>query len=187
MTVLQAYGIGRYYYFNDNAIKNIIFYNDNGIILETKQGWLEEKGDITAIECGEIANRNKINLTRKENFVIKTTEKHWANNKAELSLYLYVDDDKIKVEKTKDRVMTYQNEYNLSYSYNYLDTFEGVVHGQKFCVEISTKYETVEIAEKQQAKELFESLKDKVHIDESDFYRLYNLCEISKRNTALIK
>lgn len=189
MTRLEAKGFSRYYYFNDNAIKNIIFYNDNGIIMETKQGWLECHGDIRSIECGEIVNRNKENLTRKENFVIKSPEKNYLNNKSELVLYLYVDNCNIKIKKTGEDVTRYTNDYILSYAYQYYDIFEGEVNGEAFKMRIFSRYEAVDIKEKEQAKRLYESVKDDISwfIRESDFYKLYNVCKISKRPEKLMQ
>ena len=189
MTRLEAKGFSRYYYFNDNAIKNIIFYNDNGIIMETKQGWLECHGDIQSIECGEIVNRNKENLTRKENFAIKSPEKNYLNNKAELILYLYVDNCNIKIKKTGEDVTRFTNDYNLSYAYQYYNIFEGEVNGEDFKMRVFSRYETVDIKEKEQAKRLYESIKDDISwfIKESDFYKLYNVCKISKRPANLMQ
>lgn len=188
MTRLEAKGISRYYYFNDNAIKNIIFYDDNGIIFQTNQGWLEYQGDIRSIECGEIASRNKENLTRKENFVIKSSEKHWSNNRAELILYLYVDNCNIKLKKTDEEVKIFGNDYNLSHCHNYYTTFEGMIDGQPFKMSVLTKYENIDIKEKKQALKVFESIKkDCYFIDEAEFLKLYNLCKITKRTEKLIK
>lgn len=189
MTRLEAKGFSRYYYFNDNAIKNIIFYNDDGIIMETKQGWLECRGDIRSIECGEIVNRNKENLTRKENFVIKSPEKNYLNNKAELILYLYVDNCNIKIKKTGEDVTRFTNDYILSYAYQYYNIFEGEVNGEDFKMRVFSRYETVDIKEKEQAKRLYESIKDDISwfIKESDFYKLYNVCKISKRPANLMQ
>lgn len=189
MTRLEAKGFSRYYYFNDNAIKNIIFYNDDGIIMETKQGWLECRGDIRSIECGEIVNRNKENLTRKENFVIKSPEKNYLNNKAELILYLYVDNCNIKIKKTGEDVTRFTNDYILSYAYQYYNIFEGEVNGEDFKMRVFSRYEAVDIKEKEQAKRLYESIKDDISwfIKESDFYKLYNVCKISKRPANLMQ
>lgn len=189
MTRLEVKGISRYYYFNDNAIKNIIFYNDDGIIMETKQGWLECHGDIKSIECGEIASRNKVNLTRKENFVIKESTKHYQNNKAELTLYLYVDNCNIKIKKTGEDVTKFTNDYNLSYGYQYYSIFEGEIDGEAFKMRVMTKHENIDIKEKEQAQKLYESIKDDISwfIKESDFYKLYNICKISKRAENLMQ
>ena len=189
MTRLEAKGFSRYYYFNDNAINNIIFYNDDGIIMETKQGWLECCGDIRSIECGEIVNRNKENLNRKENFVIKSSEKDYLTNKAKLILYLYVDNCNIKINKTGEDVTRFTNDYNLSYAYQYYDIFEGEVDGEAFKMRVISRYETVDIKEKEQAKRLYESIKDDISwfIRESDFYKLYNVCKISRRLEKLMQ
>lgn len=189
MTKLEAKEFIRCYYFNDNAIKNIIFYNDNGIIMETKQGWLECHGDIRSIECGKIVNRNKENLTRKENFVIKSPEKNYLNNKAELILYLYVDNCNIKIKKTGEEVTRFANDYILSYAYQYYDIFEGEVNGKAFKMRVFSRCEYVDIKEKEQAKRLYESIKDDISwfIKELDFYKLYNVCKISKRPEHLMQ
>lgn len=189
MTRLEAKGFSRYYYFNNNAINNIIFYNDDGIIMETKQGWLECHGDVRSIECGEIVNRNKENLTRKENFVIKSSEKDYLTNKAKLILYLYVDNCNIKIKKTGEDVTRFTNDYNLSYAYQYYDIFEGEVNGEAFKMRVMSRYETVDIKEKEQAKRLYKSIKDDISwfIKESDFYKLYNVCKISKRPEKLMQ
>ena len=189
MTRLEAKGFTRYYYLNDNAITNIIFYNDDGIIMETKQGWLECHGDIRSIECGEIVNRNKENLTRKENFVIKSPERHYSNNKTGLNLYLYADNYNIKIKKTGEDVTRFINDYNLSYAYQYYDIFEGEINGEAFKIRVMSRHEAVDIKEKERAERLYESIKDDISwfISESDFYKLYNVCKISKRPEKLMQ
>ena len=52
-----------------------------------------------------------------------------------------------------------------------------------------SRHEAVDIKEKEQAEKLYESIKDDISwfIEESDFYKLYNVCKISKRPEKLMQ
>ena len=54
---------------------------------------------------------------------------------------------------------------------------------------IMERYVTAYIKEKEQAERLYESIKDDISwfIDESAFYKLYNVCKISKRPENLMQ
>ena len=77
----------------------------------------------------------------------------------------------------------------MSYAYQYYNIFEGEVNGEDFKMRVFSRYEAVDIKEKEQAKRLYESIKDDISwfIKESDFYKLYNVCKISKRPANLMQ
>lgn len=84
--------------FNGRYIDNIIFYNDNGLITETKNGWFGNSNNCyEELEVGEIKIRNKTilnKLNKQENFVIPIKDKF---NNSKYDLYLYIDDNNIKI------------------------------------------------------------------------------------------
>lgn len=132
-----------------------------------------------------------VNMKKLAQYVKKCKEstKHYQNNKAELTLYLYVDNCNIKIKKTGEDVTKFTNDYNLSYGYQYYSIFEGEIDGEAFKMRVMTKYENIDIKEKEQAQKLYESIKDDISwfIKESDFYKLYNVCKISKRAENLMQ
>ena len=87
----------------------------------------------------------------------------------------------------KEEVKIYGHDFSLSNYHDYHNTFIGKVDNTSFKMDVFVKYEDIEIKEKKKAKELYNSIKGDVAISESDFYRLYNLCKISKREEKLIK
>ena len=84
--------------FNNRYIDNIIFYNDDGFIAETHQGWFRKGvNNYKEFEVGNIKIRNKTSLNKmdkKENFVIPVKDT-FGNLKYDL--YLYVDNNNIKI------------------------------------------------------------------------------------------
>lgn len=189
-TTIQAQGFWRCYTINGNEINNIVFYNEDGIIAETNQGWIENnRKDITKIEVENLANRNKINLTKKENFVVKTSETDLDGRK-KAHLYLYVDGENIAIEKVGTRHHVIETDYSLSYQHSYYATYSGKVGDVNFNFETLTKCENIDHYKKEKATKLFEELKANhgiYGIDLYDFLRLYNVCNMEIREKHLIK
>lgn len=104
--------------FNGRYINNIIFYNDNGLITETKRGWFGNSNNgYEELEVGEIKIRNKTilnKLNKQENFVIPIKDEF---NNSKYDLYLYIDNTNIKIisETIKEQKMssTYIQIFNI--------------------------------------------------------------------------
>lgn len=86
-----------YFNFKDYPVSKFVFYNENGIIYTSKRGWFDYNRAET-LDIGEIVVRRKENFERKENFAIVTTSEYSYNRK-EYIIYVYVDDDKVKLLK----------------------------------------------------------------------------------------
>lgn len=86
-----------YFNFKDYPVSKFVFYNENGIIYTSKRGWFDYNRTET-LDIGEIVVRRKENFERKENFAIVTTSEYSYNRK-EYIIYVYVDDDKVKLIK----------------------------------------------------------------------------------------
>lgn len=189
-TTIQAQGFWRCYTINGTEINNIIFYNEDGIITETNQGWIENnRNDITKIEVENLANRNKINLTKKENFVVKTSETD-LNGRKKAHLYLYVDGENITIEQTQKRHNIIETDYSLSYQHSDYVTYSGKIGDVNFNFEVLKKCENIDHEEKENAVKLFEELKNNHDIYGMDLYnflRLYNVCSIKIRDKHLVK
>ena len=86
-----------YFNFKDYPVSKFVFYNENGIIYTSKRGWFDYNRTET-LDIGEINVRRKENFERKENFAIVTTSEYSYNRK-EYIIYVYVDGDKVKLNK----------------------------------------------------------------------------------------
>lgn len=75
-------------------VNNIIFYNEDGKILEMNRGWFGYNNDCESLDLGSITYRRKVNLNRKENFYISI-----ADNIHGLAydLWIYVDNINVKI------------------------------------------------------------------------------------------
>ena len=109
--IVKSYGCTNYYVVNNKKIEHIHFFKDGEILYTTRAGWLEASskreygsGQLGQIEVSEVKKAIKLNLNKKENFTFKN------------DLYLFIDDNSIKVYDTK-RVLNYQN----ATSKNYMD------------------------------------------------------------------
>lgn len=89
----------RPYNVNGKTLENIVIYKDGEIIIKTRSGWLEEcdenfktkyLGDLLEINInGEIKRANKLNLNRKDNFILKTKDQYSIHDG--YTLFIYVD------------------------------------------------------------------------------------------------
>lgn len=73
---------------NAYELENIKIYSENGVLLETGRGWFESNNDLGDVEINTIYLRRKVDLTKKENFIIKEDQKSYRieNN---YTLYVY--------------------------------------------------------------------------------------------------
>ena len=190
MILLQQTNFIRPYYINEEKIKGkidtIVMYNDDGEIFKTR-GWFEKStedgkynlGDVKLIYLNNLVKRNKVNLTRKENFVIGKYDA--------MVLYIYADNKNISVEKIKTIKENFNQEYLLQTSIHNYDVYHVLIDNIDFYVKIFNYIDVVENEEKQKANELYEIIKNKTWgISKDDFYKIYNLCKIELREKPLI-
>lgn len=106
-------------------VNNIIFYNEDGQIIETKQGWFGNfNNECESLDLGSIKHRRKVNLTRKENFYISATD---TFNSLIYDLWIYVDNNNVKIVDKGE--VEQQYEKSTIYVYHKYDL---EVYGYKF-------------------------------------------------------
>lgn len=190
MIKLQQTHYIRPYHVNEEkingVIRKIVMYDDNGEIFKTR-GWFEttdktrkyNNGDVREIQLSDLVKRNKVNLTRKENFVI--------GSKDEMTLYIYVDDKNISVEKVKTIKENFNQEYLLQTSIHNYNIYHVLIGNIDFYTKIFNRIEEKEHEEKENADKLYELIKNKIYgISNIDFYKIYNVCKIELREKPLI-
>lgn len=104
-------------------LDNIIIYNENGVLIETKKGWFDnsnnnfEEGDGLEITPA-IKRKIKVNFESKENFVIKSEEKSYRDMQ-KYTLYIYYKNVNYKYNgMTLDNIFLNLN-YSILNKYNY--------------------------------------------------------------------
>lgn len=75
-------------------LDNIIFYNDNGIIVEVGNGYFEREQGLTIKE--EVVRKIKVDLTKKQNFIVKHKDKWYADDEVKYAIYIYADNVDLK-------------------------------------------------------------------------------------------
>ena len=185
LATLKQVGIYRPYQLtidgkNIGYVRYIYFYNDNGNIYELNQGWLEcNRKDIPELKLN-IVKRIKKNLTRKENFVIGKSDN--------LHLYLYIDNENIKLDIEKRYDYPIKQDYALNTAIHKRVVFSGVVDNKAVNFENCEDIEYKIHPEKENAEFLYETLTKNyhMHIDRYDFMKLFNICDIKIRDIELM-
>lgn len=98
-TIIKNQGILRTYLVNNKTIENIYLYDKGNIIIHIRRGWLEcvkndysyiYLGDLTEITIDKKVKRaNKLNLNRKDNFLLKEKSEYRINDG--VSLYININ------------------------------------------------------------------------------------------------
>ena len=185
LATLKQVGIYRPYQLtidgkNIGYVRYIYFYNDNGNIYELNQGWLEcNRKDIPELKLN-IVKRIKKNLTRKENFVIGKSDN--------LILYLYIDNENVKLDIEKRYDYPIKQDYALNTAIHKRVVFSGVVDNKTINFEKCEDIEDKAHPEKENAEFLYETLTKNyhMHIDKYDFMKLFNICDIKIRDIELM-
>ena len=89
----KDYNWYRPYIYDKYTIKNIMFYNENGVIAQSNSGWLENNGkdlEQITINVDEIALKRKEDFTIKGAFIISQGKEPYGDN---LGAYLYINAD----------------------------------------------------------------------------------------------
>lgn len=110
----------RPYFINDIELKNIIFYNKNGIVLQVKYGFIEEYfkrdilsygGDLIALGIDTPKKANKVNFDRQDNFYITVND--YTGKK--YNLYINTNNINIELSGTEKKEISegYYHIYNI--------------------------------------------------------------------------
>lgn len=75
-------------------LDNIIFYNDNEIVVEVCKGYFENTEDLTI--QGEVVRKLKVDLTKKQNFIVKCKDKSFIDDEVKYTIYIYVGNVDLK-------------------------------------------------------------------------------------------
>ena len=193
---------GNFYKLNGTNINKITFYDDNGIVHVCGNDIRTADGKDTADELNllQILKTDKsfrkpeteqefINkqMKKKINFSYIGKEKGWYDHENKLELFVYVDNDFVKVVDKKSRVEIGLNDYDFSKSYSYYTDITLDIDGQIVKHTSSDKYEVVAQEDLQkQAKALFDEVVRISYIHESEFNRIFNEYELVKRKTPLL-
>ena len=195
----------RPYNLDGGKVDTIIFYNETGILLTSRSGWLENAiTDNSLRDIQEITldhapkQRNKENFTRKEHFYIKHSKKSNYDDPTR-TLYIYVDNKNVCLEKEKDLV-------EKSEGYNGQDLFmhyefyklSGLIVEREVTTPIATnklnsvrlkafiKSEYKDNVLSQQVRELHEICKGLyINVSEYDLTKLLKVVEVTKREKPL--
>lgn len=117
MTILKSSTYRYIYTFGGQDVGKIYFYDDTGILYETRSGYLQplhnpkdvystHDNDRFELEISGYPNqRNKLNLTRKEHFYMKDT----SGYETKINFYLYVGEGSEFKLDLVDEVVTKQS------------------------------------------------------------------------------
>lgn len=84
-------------------VKNFVFYNslDGNVITETSQGWFNETPSLSEMEFSEMELRNKVDLTIKHPFFVRTKDKSSIVKETMAVVYIPAIVTSVKFEDTK--------------------------------------------------------------------------------------
>ena len=204
MNTLRAENGSLYLYCK--PIRTIHFYNDTGVIHSASSTIYNENNEaVDRLEVLQILQTDKTfkKEETEQEFVKKQMKKHinfsyvvkkryswkrysWADD--ELIVYLYVDDEYIKVIDQKDRTEISLYDYSLSRGYTYINDITLEIDGKIVKHSENRNYEEKPdetlIA---QAKAVFEKVNKFTYIKEGEFNRIFNRFELVERKEPLLK
>ena len=137
----------------NGVVDTIIMYDDNGEIFKTR-GWFEATnetgryatGDVREIQLNNLTKRNKVSLTRKENFV--------TGLKDAMTLYIYVDNKNVSVKKVKTIKVNFNQEYLLQTSIHNYNFYHVIIGDIDFYTKIFNHCDKKEHEGKENANKL---------------------------------
>ena len=187
---------------DSHYINKITFYDDNGIVCVCNKDIYKEdnKEEVEQLNILQVLKTDKsfrkqeteqefINkqMKKKINFSYIGKEKRWYNNENKLELFIYVDNEFVKLISKKQRVEVCLHEYDFTKGYTYYTDVILEVDGQIIKNTSNDKYERVDQTELQaQAKALFDEVVRVSYIQESEFNRIFNQYKLVKRDTPLL-
>ena len=202
METLYKGNYGGEFRLDGRYINKITFYDDNGIVHVCDNDIRKEdnKEDVEQLSILQVLKTDKsfrkpeteqefINkqMKKKINFSYIGKEKRWYNNENKLELFIYVDNEFVKLISKKQRVEVCLHEYDFTKGYTYYTDVILEVDGQIIKNTSNDKYERVDQTELQaQAKALFDEVVRVSYIQESEFNRIFNEYEFVKRKTPLL-
>ena len=202
METLYKGNYGGEFRLDGRYINKITFYDDNGIVCVCSKDIYKEdnKENVEQLSILQVFKTDKsfrkpeteqefINkqMKKKINFSYIGKEKRWYNNENKLELFIYVDNEFVKLISKKQRVEVCLNEYNFTKGYTYYTDVTLEVDGQIIKNTSYDKHEVVDQTELQaQAKALFDEVVRVSYIQESEFNRIFNQYKLVKRDTPLL-
>ena len=183
-------------------INKITFYDDNGIVCVCNKDIYKEdnKEEVEQLNILQVLKTDKsfrkqeteqefINkqMKKKINFSYIGKEKKWYDSENKLELFIYVDNEFVKLISKKQRVEVCLHEYDFTKGYTYYTDVILEVDGQIIKNTSYDKHEVVDQTELQeQAKALFDEVVRVSYIQESEFNRIFNQYKLVKRDTPLL-
>ena len=202
METLYKGNYGGEFRLDGRYINKITFYDDNGIVHVCNNDIRKEdnKEDVEQLNILQVLKTDKsfrkqeteqefINkqMKKKINFSYIGKEKRWYNDENKLELFIYVDNEFVKLISKKQRVEVCLHEYDFTKGYTYYTDVILEVDGQIIKNTSYDKHEVIDQTELQaQAKALFDEVVRVSYIQESEFNRIFNEYELVKRDTPLL-
>ena len=194
METLYKGNYGGEFRLDSRYINKITFYDDNGIVCVCNKDIYKEdnKEDVEQLNILQVLKTDKsfrkqeteqefINkqMKKKINFSYIGKEKKWYDNENKLELFIYVDNEFVKLISKKQRVEVCLHEYDFTKGYTYFTDVILEVDGQ---IIKNTSYDKHEA----QAKAIFDEIVRVSYIQESEFNRIFNQYKLVKRDTPLL-
>ena len=202
MQKLYRGNYGSEFRLDSRYINKITFYDDNGIVCVCNKDIYKEdnKEEVEQLNILQVLKTDKsfrkqeteqefINkqMKKKINFSYIGKEKRWYNNENKLELFIYVDNEFVKLISKKQRVEVCLHEYDFTKGYTYYTDVTLEVDGQIIKNTSNDKYERIDQTELQaHAKALFDEVVRVSYIQESEFNRIFNEYELVKRKAPLL-
>ena len=202
METLYKGNYGGEFRLDSRYINKITFYDDNGIVCVYNKDIYKEdnKEEVEQLNILQVLKTDKsfrkqeteqefINkqMKKKINFSYIGKEKKWYDNENKLELFIYVDNEFVKLISKKQRVEVCLHEYDFTKGYTYYTDVTLEVDGQIIKNTSYDKHEVIDQTELQaQAKALFDEVVRVSYIQESEFNRIFNEYELVKRKAPLL-
>ena len=202
METLYKGNYGGEFRLDSRYINKITFYDDNGIVCVCNKDIYKEdnKEEVEQLNILQVLKTDKsfrkqeteqefINkqMKKKINFSYIGKEKRWYNDENKLELFIYVDNEFVKLISKKQRVEVCLHEYDFTKGYTYFTDVILEVDGQIIKNTSYDKHEVIDQTELQeQAKVLFDEVVRVSYIQESEFNRIFNQYKLVKRDTPLL-
>ena len=197
METLYKGNYGGEFRLDSRYINKITFYDDNGIVCVCNKDIYKEdnKEEVEQLNILQVLKTDKSfrkqeteqeftnkQMKKKINFSYIGKEKRWYNDENKLELFIYVDNEFVKLISKKQRVEVCLHEYDFTKGYTYYTDVTLEVDGQIIKNTSYDKHEVIDQTELQaQAKALFDEVVRVSYIQESEFNRIFNEYELVKR------
>ena len=202
METLYKGNYGGEFRLDSRYINKITFYDDNGIVCVCNKDIYKEdnKEEVEQLNILQVLKTDKSfrkqeteqeftnkQMKKKINFSYIGKEKRWYNDENKLELFIYVDNEFVKLISKKQRVEVCLHEYDFTKGYTYYTDVTLEVDGQIIKNTSYDKHEVIDQTELQaQAKALFDEVVRVSYIQESEFNRIFNEYELVKRKAPLL-